>query len=926
VRLNVEGLEDRLTPSVTFQPRFGAESLVPNHTGPVLSSTPVNLIFEGSYWLNPTGITEQDVINNVNNILGSRYLSGLGQYGSNGVAYLAGTSYDNSLPLSKNAFTEGNLQNIALGRTQPFFTSANFRPLYFVVTAPGVSDGTRTGLGGYHKDGQSYASLGFFTIPEQIPYGWVGDFGTTRSTEIDSFSRIFSHELVESITDPYIFSNDANRVYPGARWTSSETYDEIGDFEPDSQYVYRLSNGTQVQAYWSQKDGKFIVPDGTSQAFSLLPRYGIKFSSLIFGQGIVLDQNNFLNSFDLTVNGDQLASKSDTITISTITSGPQAGGVSVNLDGETVSFDAGQLHSIIVNTGAGYDTVNIESLPANVSLSINLGSGQDAVNFSPTAQNLDGVQGPVNIQGGAGTSTVTLQDHGAADRVGILSTQHSLGYSIQGNGLTRSDYVVSTFFLRSSSQYYQSNINFAGISRLVIFGGNCATSYYVNTDTLSTPLTLWGTNAHNRLYFDDSTHADSASRYLVTNGSISRTDSKGTALVNFYNIPDLNLNAGASASNELDIQSVGFGTQQTVYTGPRANTILVGSATASLDDIAGALTLYGAGLNTLALNDTAVQNTDFFINQITFTLTDAGIVRTNTVTVDPGDGAFSFTNTATINYANIQSIVLEGSATGNTFNVQSTALGVAITIDTGAGDDLVNVLGTGVGGSLGIEGGGGNDLVRIGGISEGAGDTAAHAGNLGAIQGQINVGNSAGVTALVIDDSGDSVAYPDVEIDAFSLSGVAPALIGWSVSQTTIYLGGTAGAPGNTVNINANPGLQALEIFTGPGDDTINVNDPYAYPNAFHTLTIHGQDGNDTLNINDQNALDDATYAMEGDVLTRTSQNPDLDLASVLTINTDAIENLALNLGGGNDLLLLQDMDPAILLAINAGTGSYTLG
>src|SRR5207245_1985941 len=124
----------------------------------------------------------------------------------------------------------------------------------------------------------------------------------------------------------------------------------------------------------------------------------------------------------------------------------------------------------------------------------------------------------------------------------------------------------------------------------------------------------------------------------------------------------------------------------------------------------------------------------------------------------------------------------------------------------------------------------------------------------------------------------------------------------------------TAGAPGNTVNINANPGLQALEIFTGPGDDTINVNDPYVYPYAFHTLTIHGQDGNDTLNINDQNALDDATYAMEGDVLTRTSQNPDLDLASVLTINTDAIENLALNLGGGNDLLLLQDMDPVILL------------
>ena len=35
-------------------------------------------------------------------------------------------------------------------------------------------------------------------------------------------------------------------------------------------------------------------------------------------------------------------------------------------------------------------------------------------------------------------------------------------------------------------------------------------------------VTLWGTNANNRLYFDDSTHADSASRYIVTNGSISQ--------------------------------------------------------------------------------------------------------------------------------------------------------------------------------------------------------------------------------------------------------------------------------------------------------------------------------------------------------------------------------------------------------------------
>jgi hypothetical protein len=236
------------------------------------------------------------------------------------------------------------------------------------------------------------------------------------------------------------------------------------------------------------------------------------------------------------------------------------------------------------------------------------------------------------------------------------------------------------------------------------------------------------------------------------------------------------------------------------------------------------------------------------------------------------------------------------------------------------------VLATTAGRSLTINGAGGADIVRIGSLSQGAGDTASHDGILSGVLGAVRVDNSSGSTTLVIDDSGDPVAYADVEIDAASMSGVAPAAIGWSVSPTIIYLGGTAGEVGNTVNINANAGLITLEIFTGPGDDTVNINDPYLYPYSYHTLTIHGQDGNDTINVNDQNSGDDATYAFAGTTLRRTSQSPDLDWASVLTINTDSVENVVLNLGGGNDTLLLQAIDAAILLAINPGSGSYVLG
>jgi hypothetical protein len=96
-RPTIEALEDRLVPTVIFQPQFGTEALRQGN-GPVLSSTPVYLIFEGHYWQRPTGLSYDDVINRVNDILGSSFLSGLGQYGSDGHAFLAGYSFDSNMP------------------------------------------------------------------------------------------------------------------------------------------------------------------------------------------------------------------------------------------------------------------------------------------------------------------------------------------------------------------------------------------------------------------------------------------------------------------------------------------------------------------------------------------------------------------------------------------------------------------------------------------------------------------------------------------------------------------------------------------------------------------------------------------------------------------------------------------------------------
>ena len=80
------------------------------------------------------------------------------------------------------------------------------------------------------------------------------------NVEVDNFSTIVSHELVErSVNDVQIFhvpSGEAaasNGVY-----TTTENV-QACDGEQES-YLYRL-NGTVMQSYWSDVDGAAIVPN-----------------------------------------------------------------------------------------------------------------------------------------------------------------------------------------------------------------------------------------------------------------------------------------------------------------------------------------------------------------------------------------------------------------------------------------------------------------------------------------------------------------------------------------------------------------------------------------------------------------------------------------------------------------------------------------
>src|SRR5437764_8769215 len=115
--------------------------------------------------------------------------------------------------------------------------------------------------------------------------------------------------------------------------------------------------------------------------------------------------------------------------------------------------------------------------------------------------------------------------------------------------------------------------------------------------------------------------------------------------------------------------------------------------------------------------------------------------------------------------------MLDGGSGGNTFNVGFTpnlsGRAILTTINSGSGNDTVNVAATsGNGGaSLAIQGQAGQDQVNVG-------DPGHNAQGIG---GAVSVDNSAGSTALTLDDATDTAARSNNLRPTASTVGTPPA-------------------------------------------------------------------------------------------------------------------------------------------------------
>jgi hypothetical protein len=227
--------------------------------GPVIDRVSVQPIFWGRAWSPPASPSpsQQQVMDAFRLILESPYLSHLHQYrpslgyrwpreagslrGSITVDTDVGTS-SASTPTTNTADVGRLIENLFLAQRLPLPDPSL---LYAVVMPPGIG-GSSSGSG-WSAQGAHFSIERLTATPFHV--AWVGNGGA-----LDSITALFSHELVEAITDP----EGTAILGPFPTCGARDGWCEIGDI--CENHFVRMPNGVLVQRYWSENESSCTVP------------------------------------------------------------------------------------------------------------------------------------------------------------------------------------------------------------------------------------------------------------------------------------------------------------------------------------------------------------------------------------------------------------------------------------------------------------------------------------------------------------------------------------------------------------------------------------------------------------------------------------------------------------------------------------------
>jgi hypothetical protein len=227
---------------------------VTNHGGAIGTADPVELIFWGTAWQalpdpgNPGTLLSDTVTAQVKSVLAGPWISALRQYGVRRCSFGSSQIFTSSNPallpatLSEDD-VQGVIQSLIDDNTFPEPDEPGGRNLYFVFLPPGAQVG-----GGGFRGKHGYFNSGSFIDVDNTWYAWVHS-----NQPLTAMMSTFTHELAEMCTNP---EGDAWLVdgAPGA-------CEEVGDL---CNILDGTLNGVNVEAYWSNWDGKCLIPTAWS--------------------------------------------------------------------------------------------------------------------------------------------------------------------------------------------------------------------------------------------------------------------------------------------------------------------------------------------------------------------------------------------------------------------------------------------------------------------------------------------------------------------------------------------------------------------------------------------------------------------------------------------------------------------------------------
>ncbi len=260
-----------------FPPNSGTtDSKIENRGGAVLQRIRVELVFWGNSWNSAANSTlRAQVTAAISGLVAGPYCLGLREYGVTDSPIWGGaTTVISNLPpivinTRNSTFTRpfddrtvGNfVKDLIEGGFYPEPHKAGGNNFYCVLMPPGTTYIPGGALGAHSW--VSVADAPFSTNMETAWFAWIG------FSNLDTITRVFSHELAETCTDP-----------EGKTWRTKKTGQEISDLCNSRRAYLR---GVYVEGYWSNKYNACVIPRESSAPITAIARNSNKMNLFVIG-------------------------------------------------------------------------------------------------------------------------------------------------------------------------------------------------------------------------------------------------------------------------------------------------------------------------------------------------------------------------------------------------------------------------------------------------------------------------------------------------------------------------------------------------------------------------------------------------------------------------------------------------------------------